>query len=558
MKFLKYTLLLFLGTSFMFSCDEEDDLIDQRLALVPDQPDPVTPPNPMSGNADFTNYVAIGNSLTAGFADAALFPLGQLNSFPVILSEQFSAAGGGSFVFPDIVSGDGFGSIDEEGNPVGRSFIDLAVALQAIAGVEGVAVEDAIQNLPGSPLTLSSNTGMDLNNFGVPGARIVDAVTPGYGAFNPFYGAFQSSPMASMIGDAASANGTFFTAWLGSNDILGYAINGGASGEAFNPMDPGTSTDVPTFVSALTDVLNDLSANGASGVILNIPPITIIPFFQTVTQLSGGIDLIPLDQVTADAVNAGFAEYNQGLGAALQLELIDQAELERRTINFSAGNNPPVITDENSITQNLDISAAFMAPAGTVILPNLRQASIDPTTGLSDLFPLTALGTIGSEAIPGDLTSTIGVGVPVPDSLTLTIAEQVFCITQYATYNGIIAQQVAARPNLFLVDVGPLFADVFGLSAAAAAGLGLSPEAQAAADGVLGTEVSGVNLVPLSLSQEELYNSIWSTDGIHANPRGNALIANEIIAVINEAFEASIQTVNPLDFPGVNAPFGAP
>jgi lysophospholipase L1-like esterase len=100
-----------------------------------------------------------------------------------------------------------------------------------------------------------------------------------------------------------------------------------------------------------------------------------------------------------------------------------------------------------------------------------------------------------------------------------------------------------------------MFADIYGLVAAQAAGLQLSAEAQAAADGEIGILVGGSNLVPLSLSQAEIFNSVWSTDGVHPNGRGAALVANEIIRVINEKYGSSIPTVNPLDYPGINAPF---
>ncbi len=64
-------------------------------------------------------------------------------------------------------------------------------------------------------------TGRQLNGFGVPGIRAIDAVVPGYAQANPFFGRFASAPDASLLGDAARAQGTFFTVWLGSNDVLG-------------------------------------------------------------------------------------------------------------------------------------------------------------------------------------------------------------------------------------------------------------------------------------------------------------------------------------------------
>ena len=53
-----------------------------------------------SGTADFSNYVAVGNSLTSGFSDAALFVDGQIASFPNMLANNFALAGGGEFNIP--------------------------------------------------------------------------------------------------------------------------------------------------------------------------------------------------------------------------------------------------------------------------------------------------------------------------------------------------------------------------------------------------------------------------------------------------------------------------
>lgn len=527
--------LLIAGTA----CDSEDDLVNERIAE-----NAVTPTEYSAGSADFSNYISIGNSLTAGFSDAALYPEGQAFSYPNIIAGQLALSGGGSFVFPDITSGNGFGGVD--GTTIeGKSFIDIATALAAIAGDPDVAVADAIQTTTGTLLNTSSNTGANLNNFGVPGARLVDLGVAGYGAVNPFFGAFQTSAAASIIGDAVSADASFFSLWIGNNDVLGYAINGGAAGEVFDPVNPQTITDAGSFSAALTANLNALSAGGANGVILNIPPITLIPFFQTVTTLGGGINLIPIpNQPTADAVNAGYAAYNANLDGLVGVPPanLTQEEADYRKVQFSVGANPPVILDE-SLADLTVFNAALV---------NMRQAKVAPT-GATDLFPLTALAVIGSLADPSNPASVYGVGVPIPDNFSLTLDEQTNVITAYATYNAIIAGQVAARPNITLVDVGPLFADAFGLVPAQAAGLQLSAEAQAAADGVLGINVGGFDLVPLSLSQEALFNSIWSSDGVHPNPRGAALIANEIIDVINSNYNATIPTVNPLDFPGINA-----
>src|SRR5699024_3716610 len=86
-----------------------------------------------SGSADLSAIVEVGNSLTAGYADAALYNTGQEDSLPNILASRFAFAGGGAFKQP--MMADNYGgllyngellatapprmvlSFDAEGNP---------------------------------------------------------------------------------------------------------------------------------------------------------------------------------------------------------------------------------------------------------------------------------------------------------------------------------------------------------------------------------------------------------------------------------------------------------
>ena len=43
-----------------------------------------------SGDADFSSYVAVGNSLTAGYMDGSVSRVGQSYSFPNTLAGQFA------------------------------------------------------------------------------------------------------------------------------------------------------------------------------------------------------------------------------------------------------------------------------------------------------------------------------------------------------------------------------------------------------------------------------------------------------------------------------------
>src|SRR5690606_26564366 len=184
----------------------------------PDFEDPIEDIVVTSGDADFSRYVALGNSLTSGYTDNALFKSGQENSFPKMLADQMALAGGGAFVqplMPDDIGG----------------FSNLGVAgrmtLQLVNG-SLTPVPTPAQ----SPLTPA--TGGPFNNMGVPGAKSYHLLAPGYGnpagigsTANPYFVRFASSPNASVIGDALAQNPTFFTLWIGNNDVLAYATSGG-------------------------------------------------------------------------------------------------------------------------------------------------------------------------------------------------------------------------------------------------------------------------------------------------------------------------------------------
>jgi len=97
----KYIWLLLVIMGFT-ACNTDDTVI-----IIEDVP--LT-----SGSADFSSFVALGASFTAGFSDGALFIASQENSFPNILSEQFANIGGGDLSQPlmnDNIGGLLFGGV---------------------------------------------------------------------------------------------------------------------------------------------------------------------------------------------------------------------------------------------------------------------------------------------------------------------------------------------------------------------------------------------------------------------------------------------------------------
>ena len=461
-----------------------------------------------AGDADFSNYVALGNSLTAGYADSALYMSGQEDSYPNIMAEQFGFVGGGDFTQPltsDNLGGLLYGGVQISGNRLVLS-----------ADENGNPFPTPLDGTPTTDVTTSA-TG-PFNNMGVPGAKSYHLVTPGYGSVagvangtaNPWFARFATSESTTVLADAVSLNPTFFSLWIGNNDILGYATSGGSGVDQAGNLDPSTYggfdiTDPNVFAAAYSAQVDALVAGGAKGVLLNIPDVTSIPYFTTVPTRS-----IPLDAATAGAVNAQFALYNGALGQLVAGGFISAEEAAIRAINFVEGVNYPIMTDVDLTDVTAILIGAGLDPQTAALLGQLRQVKSD------DLVVLTASSVLGTVPDPSNPLGIVGVSLPLPNSLVLSSTEQARVATAGASYNAII-EGLAAANELGYGDMKSALAEV-------------------AANGAFYN--GGV------LTSTYVTGGAFSLDGVHPSPRGYAFTANTIIDVINTTYNASIPKVD--------------
>lgn len=213
--------------------------------------------------ADFTTFISVGNSLTAGYSNGGLYEEVQKTAFPALVHEQISkVVATGSFSTPLI-----------EGGYSTPGTTELGFGADCTSTV-GLGPKPRSDN---SLAAYGPSSATTINNFGIPGIRLdqINLIGLGTSAGNPFFARIASNPLATYIDDVASAEPTFFTFWLGNNDVLGYAANGGEQGS-----DPITSNT--TFDGNLTIALDSLTKNGAKGVVANLPSITAAPYFTTV------------------------------------------------------------------------------------------------------------------------------------------------------------------------------------------------------------------------------------------------------------------------------------
>lgn len=495
-KFL--TILAVFGLVFV-SCSDDDTTIDPG----PIEPDPITY---TSGSADFSNYVAVGNSLTAGLSDAALFIDGQTASFPNMMASNFSLVGGGVFNIPFMA--DNLGGATLGGTPIlgNRLILSFASGSPTPTPVSGTGSTE-ISNVLSGPF----------NNMGVPQAKSYHLVAPGYGNVagvalglaNPFFARFASSPTATVIGDAVAQNPSFFSLWIGNQDILSYAAAGGDGEDQTGNLDPTTYgssdiTDPNVFASVYNGLLQALTAQGAGGVVANLPDVMTTPYFTTVPH-----NPVPLDEGTTALLNGAYAQYNGGLAQLQGLGLISAEELAQRTISFTAGAGNAVVILDEDLTDLTSFNPALI---------NMRQATSE------DLLVFTSQTIIGTLADPNNPTSINGVAVPLADKWVLTPPEQQAVAAATTAYN----QTIEALANQY----GLAFADANAFAATVVdSGFPL-------ADGSTVTATYGTG-------------GGFSLDGIHPSPRGYALLANLFIESINAKYGSDLPGVNPLDYTGL-------
>jgi lysophospholipase L1-like esterase len=367
-----------------------------------------------SGTADFSKYVALGDSFAAGFSDGALFKKGQENSYPNLLAQQFAAAGGGVFTSP-FMAADNVGGFSAGGVQVVSPRLYLDTATNTPTPVTGVSANTLTERLTGS-----------FNNMGIPGAKSFHLLFNGYAPLNPYFKRMASSLTATVLGDALAQNPTFFSLWIGGNDALGYSLNGGVptSQDAVNGND---LTPTATFTASYNALATQLSASGRKGVVANLPYVTALPYFTTVP-----FNAVPLNAATATQLNAGYAQYNGGLAVAQNAGLISAAERTRRTITFAAGQNAVVMVD------------SYLTNLSALGLPSFRQATS------ADLLVLPSRSIIGT-TVGGNPAQVNGVSVPLEDKWVLSSDEIVEVKAATDAYNLVI-QAAATTNNLAFVD----------------------------------------------------------------------------------------------------------
>lgn len=497
---------LLLASLAFVACDNEDEV---KIDANSSDGKPLT-----AGSAVVTKYVALGDSYAAGYSDNALFSLGQEGSYANIIAKQFALAGGGEFKTP--LMADNVGGLLLGGN--------------VIAGPRLYFNGSAPVSVSGKPSTeVTTKLTGPFNNLGVPGAKSYHLVASGYGNVagvagglaNPYFARFATSASTTVVADAVAQDPTFFSLWIGGNDILGYATSGGSGKNQTGNLNPATYasndiTDPNVFASAYSTIVNALTAKGAKGVVANLPYVTALPYFTTV----------PFNPLSNAVLGGGNVAVGQATVNALNTQLY--GPLKQALTAFGAGDrinlmstttaNPLLIRDESLTNLSAQLTAAFTPTLGAAtaafygqIFGQARQATKD------DLVVLTTQSVIGTAptGIPAPLNK-FGITYPLQDKDVLTKDEILEVKTATDAYNATIKSVADAK--------GLAFVELKGVTDKLASG---------------GIVYNGYNTTSTFVT-----GGMFSLDGVHPSPRGYAIIANLFTEAINVKYGSNFKSVN--------------
>ncbi len=444
----------------------------------------LTAPTVDSGSTDFTRYVALGNSLTAGYQSGALYESAQVKGYAALLA----AAMGTNFEMPLIGDPGFYGdpypaghlavNFDEEGGvviapvpwPGGTAPELLNAAHQAPyhnLGVPGAVTWDLLNALDSSSCASGDNDYFDmiLRNAAID--------------WTNFGGASEN---LTVMEQAIMLDPTFVSLWIGNNEILGAATAGSGT-----PLVPAGD-----FTALYSGLLGGLVAAlpEAEFVVANIPPITSAAFFTTVPWFIIDSDQNPVDvDPFTEGLQLGGLLAVDGEAFQLQageLVTIKLLSYDEDGVVDGVGNGTP------DLEEGMGIPDAVLI--GGLMAEGMTQEEAE--AALPVLFPL---------------HNTL-----IPGNLTLNLAEALEIGTATTDFNAAI-QAAADASEIPVVDIYTRFADV------AANGYEWNSE---------------------DYTTDFVTGGMFSLDGVHPADVGYAITADWFMEVINGAYGSNLQATN--------------
>ena len=272
-----------------------------------------------TGNADFTRYVAIGDSITHGYASGGVVSTVQVNSYPALIARQ---AGAPDFQQP---------LISEPGIPPLLALVSL---------VPGPVIAPRSASF-GHPTNL--NLPRPYNNLGVAGFRVHDvlATVTGNGLIDTVL-----RGQGTALQQAAALHPTFVTVFIGPNDVLAAATSG-------RVIDGVTLTPLAQFTADYRTIISTLRGLGANVAVGTIPAVTSLPFVTTIPP-------VVVDPATREPVRIN-GQLVPLIGPNGPLSLADRVLLTASSLLAQGVGVPAALGGHGNLPDDVVLNAAEVA-----------------------------------------------------------------------------------------------------------------------------------------------------------------------------------------------------
>jgi lysophospholipase L1-like esterase len=310
----------------------EDDLND------------VLGPQPSGANSIFQSYVALGNSITAGYQSSGITDATQRQSYAFLLAQQMGTRYAYASMF-------GRGC-----NPPVTNFHTQAAGTTAapIPNAQRVLICD-LRN---------STTATDiLNNVAVPNASSFD---PTDADGTPFSNTLTTLILGgkTQVQRALEAKPTFASIWIGNNDVLGFAVQ---DGRADAPTGLLGMTPTATFQANYDAMIDELTAGAPNlrGVLIGVVQVANAPIMFPASAMSNAAFKTSFDAIAGvtTTLDASCTSTGAGFLSIINTFLAHQ---------IRAGAHPPIVACVAG-----GASGLIPAPVGDIlVLDPAEQATV--------------------------------------------------------------------------------------------------------------------------------------------------------------------------------------
>ncbi len=446
---------------------------------------------------EFAQFFVLGSGYSAGMMDGVITSERQNYAFPAIIGEKINSYYEAEiFNQAEINSNLGLNYFTNER----RGHFEL---FYRNPGDEFPARRALNGEFPGD---WSGDSGL-IRNFSFPGLQISEKTIPSGEVDNLYLDRIQIPDRMSVLDYIIDKNPAVVLVVTGYEDLLPFVLNGATGTANETALDSKNSeinaTPVSKFTENIQVIVEQLQNQAEASIILaTVPNPLRSPYFNTL-------------------------RFNMEMGRELSTAEIGQLNNFYENFNsqvFDYNYSDTVSVEDRRPFIDFDVNGGAKLKARVIIDPSLPTVKLDDGSELPKIRQMAENEYLSFRAEQTLYDDAYGKTTPIRPEDVLTEADIEKVNEVLTGYNTAIRDLAASSAMIHLLDVERIISDV--------------------TEGRI--EVGGV-----FYNSEFGRESIYSSDGLFLNPKGNALIARFLSEHLNQNFDVSLLPVNVNSYPGL-------